>query len=142
MMTRILFATVVLILFSKPEISFANTTLKLICDVHTFETRNQYLSKDLGHDLNLKPRFFQLEFNSSYQKLETDMIMVVDTTIIEFSDKDSILELTTAVDTIGFYYLFEVNRITGRVKQVRVDSKDPNNIEAYEYECRSAKRKF
>ena len=141
-MTRILFATVVLILFSKPEISFANTTLKLICDVHTFKTRNQYISKDLGHDLNLKPRFFQLEFNSSYQKLETDMIMVVDTTIIEFSDKDSILELTTAVDTMGSSYHFEVNRITGRVKQWRVDSKDPNVLELYEYECRSAKRKF
>jgi len=104
------------------------------------ETRNQYLTKDLG--LNLRSRFFELTFNDSYTKLETDMIAVYDKTVLGFEDRGSILEFTTKVDSTNWYNNFEINRYTGKITQVRVHSEDPKNIEIFIYECKSPRMKF
>ena len=138
-----IFTLVFTVMFSISKVSYARTVLNLICDLHTFNSTNgQYLSKDLGHSFSDGRTFFYLEFGGSFQKLNTDMSVVADTTITEFSDKGNVIEITTAVDVTHRYYTFEINRMTGRIILARINAKDINQIEVFKYDCRSAKRKF
>ena len=159
-MTRILFATVVLILFSKPEMSFANTTLKLTCDLHTYQnSKGDYHSKDKGDTWVDGSRFLHLEFGDSYKKkewtfpspdssgeeipkLDTDMSFIINTNIIQFFDNGSVIKLTTAVDSVNRYYTFNINRMTGRVTTSRIEVNSPPEVDVHIYECQSAKMKF
>lgn len=120
----------------------ASTLLNLICDQQSFESKQGYYSKDLGHSFPDGERFFQLEFDKKSQRLETDMVMVIDSTIVVFENKNNLIEIITERDNLNFIHVFEVNRFTGEIKQIRYHWEDDTRIEIYLYKCKSAKIQF
>ena len=120
----------------------ANTLLNLICDQEEFHSKNHYLSKSLGHSFSNGRKFFQLEFNNNYQKLETDMLMVVDNRVANFENNNDILKVITVIDHLNWGHIFEINRYTGKLEHIRYFVNDNDRTEVFIYICESKQRKF
>ena len=70
------------------------------------------------------------------------MSMVFDSKIVSFKNKNNIIKITTTVDNVKYFHMFEINRFTGKLKHIRAHYEDTNRLEVNLYDCKSAQRKF
>ena len=129
------------VLLSQPSLAIASKVINVTCEQTEFQSRNQYLSKDLGYDLGTKSLYLDYS-NPNRVILQTDMGILVDNEVIFLEENGAEISLLTATDHLNYSHHFNLNRSNGNVSVVRFHESDETRREISIFNCKTSKYKF